>query len=50
MTLLGSISNHKNAPRDILMTESRLNKLHNIFKREKRNYTKTNDEYWQNGT
>ena len=34
-------SNHKNAPRDTLMTESGLNKLH-IFKREKQNYTKTN--------
>ena len=41
-------SNHKDAPKDVILTESRLEKLA-AYKRQKRPYTKHNEEYWDSG-
>uniref|UniRef100_A0A1X7V662 Uncharacterized protein n=1 Tax=Amphimedon queenslandica TaxID=400682 RepID=A0A1X7V662_AMPQE len=38
-------SNHKNAPKEVILTASRLEKL-STFKRQKRPYNKHNEEYW----
>ena len=39
-------SNHKDASKDILLTESRVEKL-TPYKREKRKYEKHDDDYWE---
>ncbi len=41
-------SNHLDAPRDIVLTEARLKEL-GKFERTKREYQKTNTEYWEEG-
>ena len=41
-----SISNHLDAPRDILLTEERLRQLAR-FERQKRDYNKTDTDYWE---
>lgn len=40
-------SNHLDPPKEIIVTEARLNQLAK-YKREKRKYEKKSDDYWQN--
>lgn len=40
-------SNHKDAPKEILLTEARLNKLSQSHIRAKRSYRKRNKNYWE---